>query len=166
MSFVRILYISRFYGFIWHSRRRTQLGKSSGALRAQSLTLNAPNTGNVYTSPEVPLHRFTYLQITQFLKKSVFRDVTPCGSCKNRRFGGTWRLLHQLSFEVFTAVNMKKGVFWDVTPCGSCKNRRFGGTWRLLHPDEGGARFLRNVGSYKIHTAYRPRRHLSSDSPP
>jgi hypothetical protein len=21
------------------------------------------------------------------------------------------------------------------------------------HPDEGGARFLRNVGSYKIHTA-------------
>jgi hypothetical protein len=23
----------------------------------------------------------------------------------------------------------------------------------LLHPDEGGATFLRNVGSYKIHTA-------------
>jgi hypothetical protein len=22
-------------------------------------------------------------------------DVTPRGSCKNRRFGGTWRLLHQ-----------------------------------------------------------------------
>jgi hypothetical protein len=29
------------------------------------------------------------------LKKGVFWDVTPCGSCKNRRFGGTWRLLHQ-----------------------------------------------------------------------
>jgi hypothetical protein len=28
-------------------------------------------------------------------KKGVFLDVTPCGSCKNRRFGGTWRLLHQ-----------------------------------------------------------------------
>jgi hypothetical protein len=23
------------------------------------------------------------------LKKAVFLDVTPCGSCKNRRFGGT-----------------------------------------------------------------------------
>jgi hypothetical protein len=58
-------------------------------------------------------------------------------------------------FEVFTAVTVKNGVFWDVTPCGSCKNRRFAGTWRLLHqgdPDEGGARFLRNVGSYKSHT--------------
>jgi hypothetical protein len=29
------------------------------------------------------------------LKKGVFWDVTPCGSCKNRRFGGTWRLLQQ-----------------------------------------------------------------------
>jgi hypothetical protein len=45
-------------------------------------------------------------------------------------------------FEVFTAVTMKNGVFWDVTPCGSCKNRRL-----------RGARFLRNVGSYKSHTA-------------
>jgi hypothetical protein len=23
------------------------------------------------------------------MKNSVFWDVTPCGSCKNRRFGGT-----------------------------------------------------------------------------
>jgi hypothetical protein len=29
------------------------------------------------------------------IKKGIFWDVTPCGSCKNRRFGGTWRLLHQ-----------------------------------------------------------------------
>jgi hypothetical protein len=28
-------------------------------------------------------------------KNGVFLDVTPCGSCKNRRFGGTWCLLHQ-----------------------------------------------------------------------
>jgi hypothetical protein len=27
------------------------------------------------------------------LKNGVFWDVTPCGSCKNRRFGGIWRLL-------------------------------------------------------------------------
>jgi hypothetical protein len=29
------------------------------------------------------------------LKNGVFWDVTPCGFCKNRRFGGTQRLLHQ-----------------------------------------------------------------------
>jgi hypothetical protein len=29
------------------------------------------------------------------MKNGVFWDVTPCGSCKYRRFGGTWRLLHQ-----------------------------------------------------------------------
>jgi hypothetical protein len=29
------------------------------------------------------------------VKNGVFWDVTPCDSCKNRRFGGTWRLLHQ-----------------------------------------------------------------------
>jgi hypothetical protein len=32
---------------------------------------------------------------TRTLKNCVFWVVTPCGSCKNRRFGGTWRLLHQ-----------------------------------------------------------------------
>jgi hypothetical protein len=29
------------------------------------------------------------------MKNGVFWDVMPCGSCKNRRFGGTWSLLHQ-----------------------------------------------------------------------
>jgi hypothetical protein len=29
------------------------------------------------------------------MKNSVFWVVTQCGSCKNRRFGETWRLLHQ-----------------------------------------------------------------------
>jgi hypothetical protein len=28
-------------------------------------------------------------------KNSVLWDVTPCGSCKNRRFGGTYHLHHQ-----------------------------------------------------------------------
>jgi hypothetical protein len=30
-----------------------------------------------------------------YLENAVFWDVTPCGSCKNRRFEGTWRLHHQ-----------------------------------------------------------------------
>jgi hypothetical protein len=29
------------------------------------------------------------------MKNGVFWDVTPCGSCKNRRFGGIQRLLHR-----------------------------------------------------------------------
>jgi hypothetical protein len=29
------------------------------------------------------------------MKNGIFWDVTPCGACKNRRFGGNWRLLHQ-----------------------------------------------------------------------
>jgi hypothetical protein len=29
------------------------------------------------------------------MKNAVFWDVAPCGSCKNRRFGGTQRLHHQ-----------------------------------------------------------------------
>jgi hypothetical protein len=61
-----------------------------------------------------------------------------------------------LRFEVFTAVTIKNFVFWDVSPCGSCKFTD------SCHPDEGGAKFLRNVGSYKSHTALHPRRHHSS----
>jgi hypothetical protein len=29
------------------------------------------------------------------MKNGVYWDVMPCGSCKNRCFGGTQRLLHQ-----------------------------------------------------------------------
>jgi hypothetical protein len=29
------------------------------------------------------------------MKNAVFWDVTPCWSCKNGRFGGTYRLHHQ-----------------------------------------------------------------------
>jgi hypothetical protein len=29
------------------------------------------------------------------MKNAVFWDVAPCGSCNNRRFGGTYRHHHQ-----------------------------------------------------------------------
>jgi hypothetical protein len=32
---------------------------------------------------------------TVTMKNGVFWDVTPCGSCKNRFFGGTYSILHQ-----------------------------------------------------------------------
>jgi hypothetical protein len=31
------------------------------------------------------------------MRNGVFWVVTPCGYCKNRRFGGTWLLLHQVT---------------------------------------------------------------------
>jgi hypothetical protein len=40
------------------------------------------------------LHNALY-EVILLLKNCVFWDITPCGSCKNRRFGGTLRLLHQ-----------------------------------------------------------------------
>jgi hypothetical protein len=43
---------------------------------------------------ELAEHLLTSSQIS-VSKNGVFWDATPCGSCKNRRFGGTWRLLHQ-----------------------------------------------------------------------
>jgi hypothetical protein len=50
----------------------------------------------VTSLPCKPLHncvRFeVFMAVT--MKNGVFWVVTPCGSCKNRRFGGTWRL-HQ-----------------------------------------------------------------------
>jgi hypothetical protein len=30
------------------------------------------------------------------MKNGVFWDITPCGSWNNRRFGGTYHLLHQV----------------------------------------------------------------------
>jgi hypothetical protein len=35
------------------------------------------------------------------MKNGVFWDVTPCGSCKNRRFEGTYRLHYQGEKRVF-----------------------------------------------------------------
>jgi hypothetical protein len=48
------------------------------------------------------------LWTTGFLKNGVFWVVTPCGSCKNRRFGGTWRLLHQGNKNQWTRNNTSR----------------------------------------------------------
>jgi hypothetical protein len=50
----------------------------------------------------VPLVNLSKVQKGRFevftavtMMNGVFWDVTPCGSCKNRHFGGIYRLLHQ-----------------------------------------------------------------------
>jgi hypothetical protein len=55
---------------------------------------------------QIPSHRRenlkSYMYSVKFevftaliMKNGVLWDVTPCRSCRYRRFGGTWRLLHQ-----------------------------------------------------------------------
>jgi hypothetical protein len=41
-------------------------------------------------------------------KNHVFCDVTPCGSCKNPRFGGTLRLHHQGDKDHLTRNNVNR----------------------------------------------------------
>jgi hypothetical protein len=78
------------------------------------------------------------------MKNAIFWDVTLCGSCKDR-------LSEELSASFVSVTRIGElGTTLAVT-----RNRR---TLRCseftdsCHPDEGGAKFLRNVGSYKSHT--------------
>jgi hypothetical protein len=78
------------------------------SLKTSCLSDARPNASQICTSvliglgspawwvwETVQLRFYQPLNATPFLKRGVFWVVTPCGSCKNRRFGGTWRLLHQ-----------------------------------------------------------------------
>jgi hypothetical protein len=93
-------------------------------------------------------------------------EGVPCLSETSVDFQRT--IKNYVRFEVFAAVAMKNGVFWNVTPCGSCNNLHFGGdavkisnlTYIVFlyvkatqRKNEGGAAFIRNVGSYKSHKA-------------
>jgi hypothetical protein len=76
------------------------------------------------------------------MKNSVFWDVTPCGSCDNRRFGRTCRFHHQ-------------GIRCQLLPCSKLTD--------YFHTDDGGKTFLRNVCSLNSHATSHPsRRHFSN----
>jgi hypothetical protein len=40
------------------------------------------------------------------MKKAVFWDITPCGSCKDRRFGEMYRLYHQVDNRRVVTANI------------------------------------------------------------
>jgi hypothetical protein len=49
-----------------------------------------------FTNLKLAMHEHDVLIANiRISKNGVVWDVTPCGSCKNRRFRGTWGLLHQ-----------------------------------------------------------------------
>jgi hypothetical protein len=58
--------------------------------------------------------------ITNMVKNGVFWVVTPCGSCKNRRFGGTWRLLHQGDKNRCTEIPSISSQRTSVASCSLC----------------------------------------------
>jgi hypothetical protein len=73
---------------------------SSGLLRR--LALVRSNVSEEFSASFIRVTRIgekgktqTTTKIAFLMKNGVFWVVTPCGACKNRRFGGTWRLLHQ-----------------------------------------------------------------------
>jgi hypothetical protein len=77
--------------------------------------------------------------------------VIPRGSCKNRCFGGTYRLHHQ------------GGKKWFFAVCFSFYLRPTMFRARLFfQPDDGGDTSLRNVETNKSHAAPLPRRQHSS----
>jgi hypothetical protein len=66
---------------------------SAGMLSRVSLVRT--NVSEELSASIIGVTRISELGTTLAMKNGVFWVVTPCDSCKNRRFGGTWRLLHQ-----------------------------------------------------------------------
>jgi hypothetical protein len=54
------------------------------------------------------------------MRNVFFWDVTPCGSCKNRRFGGTYRLYLQDEKIVELGTTLAVTSNWSTRGCASC----------------------------------------------
>jgi hypothetical protein len=84
------------------------------------------------------------------MKNVVSWGVAPCGSYRNRRFGGRYHPHHQGENNQQTESTLAIARDCNIPQ-------------RILQPDDGGDTFLRNFGSYKSHKATHPRRHSSTD---
>jgi hypothetical protein len=62
---------------------------------------------------------------------SYSENTTDGGNSQTASTHQSITFIHNVRFEVFTAVTMKIAVFWDVAPWRFCVKRRFGGTYRL-----------------------------------
>jgi hypothetical protein len=60
-----------------------QNGEAAGVSQTQGKLMQTVQNGEAAGVSQ------TQGKLMQAVKYSVLRDVTPCGSCKNRRFGGT-----------------------------------------------------------------------------
>jgi hypothetical protein len=73
------------------------------------------------------------------MKNVVFWDVTPCDSCRKRRFRGS------------IASNIRVERLSELGTMLAASSNRIMLRRNNIHPDDGGDNFLRNVGSYKVH---------------
>jgi hypothetical protein len=81
----------------------------------------------------------------------IFWEMIPCGSYKNRRFGGSYRL-HLQGARVRAGYRANESVPIQELTTSLCNQLA------LVHPEDGGDTIPRNVGSYKSHTVSFPRR--------
>jgi hypothetical protein len=89
------------HGLSWPSKESNIEGNLRNRLSAKVLLkyLSGSLITYVFSLNIIKLINNSVVRIEVFtavtMKNGVFWVVTPCGSCKNRRFGGTWSLLHQ-----------------------------------------------------------------------
>jgi hypothetical protein len=77
-------------------------GRISSQRQMKQICANMLFPGALLYRNDYKKHEWTWENCVRFevftaltMKDGVFWVVTPCGSCRNWRFGGTWRLLHQ-----------------------------------------------------------------------
>jgi hypothetical protein len=86
-----------------HKNERTNKQTPWPLVRKRTIpTERPPLVGEIFQCKHAVKKCYVRMEALRFevftaviMKNSVFWDVTPCGSCKNRRFGETWRLHHQ-----------------------------------------------------------------------
>jgi hypothetical protein len=70
-------------------------------------------------------------------RNAVFWDVTPCGSCKNRRFGGTYRLHHRGGKNQRPRINVSsKPRLWPAVGYSGIKPQRILAVRRRKHDSD------------------------------
>jgi hypothetical protein len=118
-------------------------------------------TSHYYHHPPTDYSYIVILKTIRQLKNAVFWDVTPCSSCKNRRFGKSIASIIRVERISELATTLAVRIKWS-------NLRIFSQSDVLLsrvvsfYPEAGGYTFLRNGGSHKTYTAPYRRWRLSS----
>jgi hypothetical protein len=72
-----------------------EMEKVNEKVKTIFVSSRCPPISVMFVLPSLSGTELSQVSTGDILKNGVFWVVTPCGSCKNRRFGGTWRLHHQ-----------------------------------------------------------------------
>jgi hypothetical protein len=79
-----------------HSHRR---GNLTSSIVTEGYRVTDNSSMLQFSSEQIKLQQKRHVRLEVFaavtMKNVVFWDITPCGLCKSRCFGGTYRLHHQ-----------------------------------------------------------------------